>query len=146
MQEINKARARANSMHTVCHNCDNLWFHVTESNKPNQGITCGQYCVDLRNRTCDCGRFNALRYPCAHIIAACQNQCLDPISYVDEVYKLEYIYNLWRHVFLLVSDERKWPFISLTPFKLLSDKECVTNQNVDHARLAYVIIWISEKE
>ncbi|XP_052887977.1 uncharacterized protein LOC128296587 [Gossypium arboreum] len=72
----------------------------------NQGIVGGQSRVHLTNRTCDCGRFDALRYPCAHVIAACQNLRLDPMSYVDEVYKIEYMYKVWRHVFPPVSDER----------------------------------------
>ncbi|XP_052880468.1 uncharacterized protein LOC108462218 [Gossypium arboreum] len=123
LQEINKAKVRANTMHIVCHDRDNLWFRVTEFDKSHQGITGGQYHVHLRNRTCDCGRFDALRYPCAHVIAACQNLRLDPMSYVDDVYKLEYMYNVWRHIFPPVPDERKWPSVSLAPFKLLPDRE-----------------------
>ncbi|KAH1046174.1 hypothetical protein J1N35_036958 [Gossypium stocksii] len=45
------------------------------------------------------------------------------MSYVDEVYKIEYMYNMWRHVFPPIPDERKWPFVSLAPFKLLLDRE-----------------------
>ncbi|MFQ6663376.1 hypothetical protein Gotur_030927 [Gossypium turneri] len=47
VQEINKAKARANTMHTVCHVRDNLWFRVTEFNKPHQGVVGGQYRVHL---------------------------------------------------------------------------------------------------
>ncbi|KAH1128678.1 hypothetical protein J1N35_000056 [Gossypium stocksii] len=39
LQEINKAKAWANTIHTVCHNLDNLWFRVTEFDRPNQSIT-----------------------------------------------------------------------------------------------------------
>ncbi|PPS12913.1 hypothetical protein GOBAR_AA07723 [Gossypium barbadense] len=53
--------------------------------RPHEGIIGRQYRVHLRNRTCNCGRFDALRYPCAHVIAACQNLRLDPMSYVDEI-------------------------------------------------------------
>ncbi|KAH1055549.1 hypothetical protein J1N35_033614 [Gossypium stocksii] len=35
----------------------------------NEGIIGGQYRVHLRNRTCDYGSFDALRYPCAHLLA-----------------------------------------------------------------------------
>ncbi|MFQ6643472.1 hypothetical protein Gotur_018694 [Gossypium turneri] len=86
VQEINKAKARANTMHTVCHDRDNLWFRVTEFDRPHQGVIGGQYRIHLPNRTCDCGMFDALRYPYAHIIVACQNLRLDLMSYVDEVY------------------------------------------------------------
>ncbi|KAH1066861.1 hypothetical protein J1N35_031848 [Gossypium stocksii] len=123
LQAINKFKARANTMYIVCHDRDNLWFRVIEFDISNQCIAGGQYRVHLRNRTCDCRRFDALRYPCAHAIAACQNLHLDPMSYVDDVYKIEYMYNVWRHVFPLVPDERKWPSVSLAPFKLLPDRE-----------------------
>ncbi|KAK5772942.1 hypothetical protein PVK06_049244 [Gossypium arboreum] len=71
LQEINKAKVRANTMHIACHDRDNLWFRVTGFDRPNQGIIGGQYCVHLRNRTCDYGMFDALCYPYTHVIAAC---------------------------------------------------------------------------
>ncbi|KAK5786251.1 hypothetical protein PVK06_040884 [Gossypium arboreum] len=146
LREINNEKAGANTMHTVCHDHDNLWFRVTEFDRPNQGIIGGQYRVHLRNRTCDCGVFDALRYPWAHVIAACQNLHLDPMMYVDQVYKIEYMYNVWRHVFPEIPDECKWPSVSLAPFSCYRIKNCVANQRVDLARLEYVTIWISEKE
>ncbi|KAH1073848.1 hypothetical protein J1N35_026176 [Gossypium stocksii] len=94
VQKINKAKTVANSMHTVCHNRDNLWFRVMEFDRSNQGIPDGQNHVHLKNRTCDRERFDTLRYPCTHVIAACQNLHLDLMGYVDEVYKLEYMYNM----------------------------------------------------
>ncbi|PPS20356.1 hypothetical protein GOBAR_AA00245 [Gossypium barbadense] len=54
---------------------------------------------------------------------ACQHLRLDPITYVDQVYKIEYMYNVWRHVFPSIPDERKWLSVSLAPFKLLPDRE-----------------------
>ncbi|KAH1073928.1 hypothetical protein J1N35_026256 [Gossypium stocksii] len=53
----------------------------------------------------------------------CVNLCLDPIGFVNEVYKLEKLYNVWRHVFPSVPDERKWLFVSFAPFKLLPDRD-----------------------
>ncbi|KAH1114007.1 hypothetical protein J1N35_007385 [Gossypium stocksii] len=43
LQAINKSKVRANTMNTVCHDGDNLWFRVTEFDIPNQGIAGGQY-------------------------------------------------------------------------------------------------------
>ncbi|KAH1107244.1 hypothetical protein J1N35_011012 [Gossypium stocksii] len=65
-----------------------------EFGKSNQCITDGQYRVHLRDKTYDCGRFDALRYPYAHVIAAYQNLHLDLMSYVNEMYKLEYMYSV----------------------------------------------------
>ncbi|KAK5772943.1 hypothetical protein PVK06_049245 [Gossypium arboreum] len=45
------------------------------------------------------------------------------MTYVNQVYKIEYMSNVWRHVFPLIPDERKWLFVSLAPFKLLPDRE-----------------------
>ncbi|KAH1032644.1 hypothetical protein J1N35_044818 [Gossypium stocksii] len=50
-------------------------------------------------------KFDKFEAKCA-VQDACQNLRLDPISYVYDVYKIEYMYNLWRHIFSLVSDER----------------------------------------
>ncbi|KAH1113790.1 hypothetical protein J1N35_007168 [Gossypium stocksii] len=96
---------------------------VTEFDRLNQGITSRQYRVHLRNRTCDYKTFDMLRYPCAHVIEACQNLCLDPMRYFDKVCKLETMYNVRRHVFPPIPDERKWPPVLLAPFKLLPDRE-----------------------
>ncbi|KAK5794133.1 hypothetical protein PVK06_035340 [Gossypium arboreum] len=106
----------------VCHSREDLWFWVMEFDRPNQGIAKGVYCVHLRNKTCDCGRFDALRFPCAHAITACSNLHLDPMSFVDDVYKLEYLYNVWRHVFPPLLDELMWSPISSALFKLLPDR------------------------
>ncbi|KAH1090770.1 hypothetical protein J1N35_018027 [Gossypium stocksii] len=35
LQEINKAKMQANTMHIVCHDRDNLWFCVTEFDRRN---------------------------------------------------------------------------------------------------------------
>ncbi|KAH1055956.1 hypothetical protein J1N35_034021 [Gossypium stocksii] len=67
---------------------------VCNNTGSNQRITGGQYCVHLRNRTWDYRTVDALRYPCTYVIAVCQNLRLDAISYVDKVYKLEYMYNV----------------------------------------------------
>ncbi|PPR81737.1 hypothetical protein GOBAR_AA38973 [Gossypium barbadense] len=96
--------------------------HYFQSEQRGIKVKCREAMYGAR-RTSDCGRFDALRYPCAYVIAACQNLRLNPMSYVDEVYKIEYMYNVWRHVFLPVPDKCKWPSVSLAPFKLLLDRD-----------------------
>ncbi|KAH1114521.1 hypothetical protein J1N35_007899 [Gossypium stocksii] len=109
-------------MHSVCHSLEDLWFRVTEFDKSNQGIAGGVYRIHLRNRTYDYGRFDPLHFSCAHAIAAYSNQRLGLMSFVDQVYKLEKLYNVWRQVSLPIPDERMWPPISSVPFKLLPDR------------------------
>ncbi|KAH1055535.1 hypothetical protein J1N35_033600 [Gossypium stocksii] len=71
LQEINKVKAWTNTMHTFCHDHNNLWFCVMEFDRLNQSITGKLYPVHLRNKTCDCRTFAVLCYPCAHAIIAC---------------------------------------------------------------------------
>ncbi|KAK5785729.1 hypothetical protein PVK06_040344 [Gossypium arboreum] len=145
LREINKAKARANTMHIVCHDHDNLWFHVTEFDRLNQGIIGGQYRVHSRNRACDCGVFDALRYPCVHVIAACQNIRLDPMTYVDQVYKIACTTcgDMYSHRSQMNVSGRLYRLLRLSCYRI---KNCVANQRVDLARLEYIIIWIFEKQ
>ncbi|KAH1097541.1 hypothetical protein J1N35_014462 [Gossypium stocksii] len=140
LQEINKAKARTKTMHIVCHNRNNLWFHVTEFDRPNQGITGEQYRVHLRNKTFDCRTFDALCYPCAHAIENCQNLCLDPMRYVDKMYKIEYMYNVWdtySHRFQINVSGRLYRLLRLSCYRI---ENCVVNQKVNLARVEYITI------
>ncbi|KAK4263348.1 hypothetical protein QN277_028771 [Acacia crassicarpa] len=47
--------------------------------------------VDLINRKCQCGRFTARRYPCSHVLAVCKMEKLNHYSYVDPVFTVQYI-------------------------------------------------------
>ncbi|KAK5794089.1 hypothetical protein PVK06_035290 [Gossypium arboreum] len=90
-----------------------------EFDKPNQGIVKGAYYVNLRQRTYGCGRFDTLCFPCTHAIVAYSSVRLDHMSFVDEVYKLEHLYNVWNYEFPPILNESMWPLVSSTPFKLL---------------------------
>ena len=47
--------------------------------------------VDLINRTCQCGRFTARRFPCSHVLAVCKVENLNHYDYVDPVFTMPYI-------------------------------------------------------
>ncbi|KAI5338352.1 hypothetical protein L3X38_017623 [Prunus dulcis] len=49
----------------------------------------GEFVVDLRAKTCSCRRWNLCGIPCPHAISAIFQRCKNPITYVDECYKLE---------------------------------------------------------
>ena len=74
--------------------------------------------MHLQRRTCDCGHFDALRFPCAHAIAACAQVRLDHMRFINDVYRLQNMYTVWNHEFPPVPDEKMWPSISSTPFRL----------------------------
>ncbi|RYR39802.1 hypothetical protein Ahy_A09g045401 [Arachis hypogaea] len=51
--------------------------------------------VDLAHQTCDCGRFQVERLPCLYVIACYANQRLDWQLYVNNVYKMIDVYNVY---------------------------------------------------
>lgn len=80
------------------------------------------YRVGLRNKRYECGRFQTLRYICAHVVAACTSANLNVEQYIDEVYMLERILHIWGNEFLVLRDVSTWkapPFV----FVLLSNLE-----------------------
>ncbi|KAK5825280.1 hypothetical protein PVK06_020094 [Gossypium arboreum] len=60
---------RVNSMSSVCHSHRNQIFWVTKFHRINDSVIEGVYCIVLRQKTYDYGRFQALRYPCTHTIS-----------------------------------------------------------------------------
>ncbi|PPD84680.1 hypothetical protein GOBAR_DD18368 [Gossypium barbadense] len=79
------------------------------------------YGVDLRNRQCECRRFETLHYPCAHVMAACAKVNLDAEQYVDDVYTLERTLRVWENEFPVLPDLSTWEVPSMT-FELLPDR------------------------
>ncbi|PPR83821.1 hypothetical protein GOBAR_AA36892 [Gossypium barbadense] len=54
---------------------------------PTKGLS-GAYHLHLKNRTCNCRRFDTLQFPYTYAITAYSSVRLDPMSFMDEVYKL----------------------------------------------------------
>ncbi|PPS15782.1 hypothetical protein GOBAR_AA04798 [Gossypium barbadense] len=59
------------SMNVEVYSRCNETFCVTETISCRPSIPLRSYGVDLRNRRCDCRRFQTFHYPCAHVVAAC---------------------------------------------------------------------------
>ncbi|PPD95988.1 hypothetical protein GOBAR_DD06973 [Gossypium barbadense] len=89
-------------------------FRVTE----NIGRRTRSYGVDLRNRRCECRKFETLHYPCAHVVAACAKVNLDAEQYVDDVYTLERTLRVWENEFPVLPDLSTWEVPPIT-FELL---------------------------
>ncbi|PPD73550.1 hypothetical protein GOBAR_DD29523 [Gossypium barbadense] len=79
----------ARSMNVELYSQCNETFRVTEIIGCRPSIPPRSYGVDLRNRRCDCRRFQTLHYPCAHVVAACAKVSLNVAQFIDEVYTLE---------------------------------------------------------
>ncbi|PPD78250.1 hypothetical protein GOBAR_DD24828 [Gossypium barbadense] len=79
------------------------------------------YGVDLRNRQCDCRRFETLHYPCAHVMAACAKVNLNVEKFVDDVYTLDRTLRVWENEFRILPDLSTWEVPSTT-FELVPNR------------------------
>ncbi|XP_015967234.1 uncharacterized protein LOC107490953 [Arachis duranensis] len=76
---------------------------------PTGSFSLGTYRVSLQHRTCDCGYFQALHYPCCHAIACCAQSWLDWSIYVDEVYTMQKVFRVYQMGFVPPVPEGLWP-------------------------------------
>ncbi|KAL4588296.1 hypothetical protein LXL04_001180 [Taraxacum kok-saghyz] len=44
--------------------------------------------VNLEQKTCSCGKWEALHYPCSHVLGACAKLSLNSWQYVDRCYSI----------------------------------------------------------
>ena len=52
--------------------------------------------VNLHERTCTCGKFQHLHFPCSHAIAACHTVSIDFHQFVHPVYCMDSLLNAYR--------------------------------------------------
>ncbi|XP_012435599.1 uncharacterized protein LOC105762266 [Gossypium raimondii] len=111
------SRRLARSMNVEIYSRRLQTFRVTE----NIGRRPRSYGVDLRNRRCECRKFETIHYPCAHVVAACAKVNLDVEQYVDDVYTLERTLRVWENEFPVLPNLSTWEVPPMT-FELIPDR------------------------
>nr|ADD09577.1 unknown [Trifolium repens] len=81
----------------------------SETVNHNEGRPMGNFMVDLLNKCCDCGRFQALHLPCSHVIAACSSVHQSYQVYISEVYQVSTVFNVYNEPFQVIRNEDFWP-------------------------------------
>ncbi|XP_025625460.1 uncharacterized protein [Arachis hypogaea] len=76
---------------------------------PTGKFSLGTYRVSLRDRTCDCGNFQALHYPYCHAITCCDQSRLDWVTFVDEVYSMAEVFKVYQMAFAPCIPKGLWP-------------------------------------
>lgn len=109
MDNIDKERSISTSHQVHIHNRGRSLFSVNELVRPPSGRPTGTFKVDLNARWCDCGEFQALHYPCSHVIAACLSIHHDYMMYVSPQYTLQYVFNTYFEEFPVVPHQSSWP-------------------------------------
>ncbi|RYQ89740.1 hypothetical protein Ahy_B09g096227 isoform A [Arachis hypogaea] len=87
---------------------DNSEYTVAETT-PTGSFSLGTYRVSLGSKTCDCGYFQALHFPCPHALACCAYSRLTWQPYVHEVYRLSSVFGVYQMGFTPPIPEGFWP-------------------------------------
>ncbi|XP_058740927.1 uncharacterized protein LOC131613257 [Vicia villosa] len=115
--------AKANSHHVTAFDRFNRTFSVRETIEHNEGFPRQQYQVLLNDHWCDCGKFEAFRMPCSHVIAACAFSHRDALSLLSPIYKAETLLQVYRVAFPVVAKKDFWPKYDGEDIKLFPRKK-----------------------
>ncbi|KAL4308038.1 hypothetical protein GQ457_01G014520 [Hibiscus cannabinus] len=103
-------------------------FRVSEISRPLQGYDPTLYRVNLEEKWCDCGYFQALKSPCQHAIATCSNCRRDYKNLVDLVYFLNSVCKVYEIEFPAIGSETEW-YGNLTWPNILPDPQVPKNKS-----------------
>ncbi|XP_030922939.1 uncharacterized protein LOC115949803 [Quercus lobata] len=65
--------------------------------------------VSLIDMTCTCGKWEANKIPCSHLIAVCAKHNHDATEYMHHFYRLEERYHSYEPIFQPLKDRLEWP-------------------------------------
>ena len=65
--------------------------------------------VDLRGMTCTCGKWEAYKISCSHVIAICAKYKHDAQQFIDPCSSVTHRYHSYEPVFQLLKDRLAWP-------------------------------------
>ncbi|XP_058749008.1 uncharacterized protein LOC131621962 [Vicia villosa] len=101
--------AKANTHMVTRFDRHNQNFMVRETIDHGEGLPRQEYRVLLEERWCDCGKFQAFRMPCSHVIATCAHSHLDALALLSPIYKFETLLHVYNNGFAVVAKEDYWP-------------------------------------
>ncbi|KAE8676361.1 hypothetical protein F3Y22_tig00111617pilonHSYRG00036 [Hibiscus syriacus] len=129
----------------VVHNFDRVGHtFVVSCIRRNVGGEDQTFRVDLRHKWCDCGRFQAWKYPCAHAVAACMYAGVSAYTYVDECFHLRRILNVYSYEFRQIPNESYW--LRKDHDEWLPNPMLRRSPRVDLSPLVFIPVWISMLE
>ena len=100
--QIKACVVKAGSMAIGLYNHIQGRFHV----KSRSGRT---QLLNLHDQKCTCGKTLIYGFPCSHIIAACQHQCVDFWLFVQCYHTTQSYYDTWASMFHPIFNEDEWP-------------------------------------
>ncbi|CAK8540208.1 unnamed protein product [Lathyrus sativus] len=101
--------AKANTHNVMQFDREIFCFMVQEKINQNDGRPTGTFSVDLRNRLCGCGKFQAFHLPCSHMTASCSSIRQDYTIHIPEVFTILNVFKVYKESFLGLPHEENWP-------------------------------------
>nr|POE81653.1 putative galacturonosyltransferase 13 [Quercus suber] len=65
--------------------------------------------VSLMDSTCTCGKWEANKIPCSHLIAICAKYKHDAMEFMDRFYRVSEWYQSYKLIFQPLKDRLEWP-------------------------------------
>ncbi|CAK8572608.1 unnamed protein product [Lathyrus sativus] len=92
--------AKVNKHNVMQFDRERFFFMVQEKINQDNGRLTDTFSVDLRNRWCDCGKFQAFHLPYSHIIATCSSIRQDYSIHIPEVFTVLNTFKVYKESFL----------------------------------------------
>ncbi|XP_039129077.1 uncharacterized protein LOC120265263 [Dioscorea cayenensis subsp. rotundata] len=108
MKAIQENQQAASSIYVRQFDREEKSFMVDEMSPPQCGRQASTFRINLRSHWCDCGAFQTLHFPCRHVLAACSHIRLHWEEYVDNVYRLQTVFNVYHKEFEPISNKGYW--------------------------------------
>ena len=110
MDKFEKNRAKSKD-HVVTQMCTQAWLYQVDTlgNPLSNGGGQQTHRVDLLGMTCTCGKWEAYKIPCSHVIAICANYKHDEQQFIDPCYNVTHRYHSYERVFQPLKDRLTWP-------------------------------------
>ena len=81
-------------------------FRVKEMVNPREVRPTGKFVVRLKERWCDCEKFQKIHLPCSHVIATCKHAYHDFTMYISSHYRVDVVMKVYDNLFVeLIHEE-----------------------------------------
>lgn len=100
---IQKNAQSANGHRVATFNRDDLVVEVRSAKTGKKQV------VKFIEGTCSCSKFQEMRIPCSHAIAACMSRSVDYEQFVDSYYTLERSLKCYEDIFIPLDNSDYWP-------------------------------------
>ena len=81
---------------------------VTSFNMCSTGGGNHSYEVQLREKTCSCGKWQNIGISCSHAIRVCDMLNIDSTTYIHPCHGLDYAFNTYEHAFVVPKSQSLW--------------------------------------